>query len=183
MGQGVLGAAGFHEQASRKACWLRQGLHFSIPNLDSFSMLENGPKCMSLMQKAFVESGPCGWSDEDGPQARGWVRERWARFFLQMKSGAPISLLNYEKTGLVMTWFCSWNWGQELWVRFGCTKKWNCLKEEKCLLKLQKGRGKTPLGHLIREMENRFSICIKEILKLFVQELELRGKECNQSSN
>lgn len=71
MGQGVLGAAGFHEQASRKACWPRQGLHFSIPNLDSFSMLENAPKCMSLMQKAFVESGPCGWSDEDGPQARG----------------------------------------------------------------------------------------------------------------
>ena len=57
---GVVGAVGFQEQVSRDAHWPRHNLHFSVPKLDSFSMLENAPKCLSLMEKGICEVRPTG---------------------------------------------------------------------------------------------------------------------------
>lgn len=75
-----------------------------------------------------------------------------------------------------MEWSGSWNWDQELSARLGGTRRWKCLREQKCLLRSQEGREKTPLGHLIRGMENGFFICINKILKLFAQGTYISGE-------
>lgn len=113
-----------------------------------------------------------GWRSSPGP----WMSPAKMTLFLQTESEASLSLLNLRENWLSGKWCCSWNWGQKLLARFGYSKRWSCFRKGQCLLKSWKGREKTPLGHLIWEMENGSSICINKILKLFVQEACISGE-------
>lgn len=94
----VVGAAGFQEQASRKAHWQCMVYAFVFQTWIHSRCWKMLPNICCWWERAFVESGPCGGDQmKILPRPKDESRKD-EPFSPQMKSEAR-SLLNYEKTG------------------------------------------------------------------------------------